>query len=263
MENWRIERLHSRTLRFTDSQSLKMRYIWLIPLLPGIGAAINGLDDAGSPLLTAMAVDYGESVDALARRGARIDNVVTAAAVGREDLVRSLVVDRHTLREELPSRAPRWFNWPETARAHIELALLFACGFGRRPVAKFLLDQGVDPAAKDENAMTALHWAAASRCLDLVRLLIGRGAPLEVRNTWGGTVLDSTVWFAVNSPRTTSCSSHDYPAVIEVLLAAGANPAEVTPFPTGDSALDGVLRRHGAGLDQPPEGARASQDSAL
>ena len=26
------------------------------------------------------------------------------------------------------------------------------------------------------------------------------GAPLEARNTWGGTVLDSTVWFARHAP---------------------------------------------------------------
>jgi ankyrin repeat protein len=230
----------------------------LVHLLLDFGAAINGLDDDGSPLLTAMAFDYGASVDALAQRGARIDTVVTAAAVGREDLVRSLVIDRHSLRGELPRRAPRWFRWPGDARAHIELALLFACGFGREPVAKFLLEQGVDPAAADRNAMTALHWAAASRCMELVLLLIGKGAPLEVRNTWGGTVLDSTVWFAVNAPRTTPGSSHGYPAVIEALLAAGADPAAVTPFPTGNPELDAVLRRHGPGPTQPPGASQAS-----
>jgi hypothetical protein len=138
---------------------------------------------------------------------------------------------------------------------------LFACGFGRQSIATFLLDQEVDPAARDGNAMTALHWAAASRCMDLVVRLVGQGAPLEAQNTWGGTVLDSTVWFAVNSPRTTPCSSHGYPAIIDALLVAGSNAAAVIPFPTGDVELDGVLRRHGAGRDQPPEGARASQDS--
>jgi hypothetical protein len=192
-------------------------------------------------------------VDALALRGARIDNVVTAAAVGREDLVRSLVVDRHTLRGELPRRAPGWFRWPADPGAHIELALLFACGFGREPVATFLLDQGVDPAAKDGNAMTALHWAAAGRSMDLVKLLIGKGAPLEARNTWGGTVLDSTVWFAVNSPRTTPASSHGYPEVVETLLAAGADPGAVTPFPTGVPELDALLRRRATGPNQPPQ----------
>src|SRR5688572_2560668 len=235
----------------------------LVHLLLDFGAAINGLDDDDSPLVTALAFGYGESAEALAARGARIDNLVTAAAVGRLDLVQSFVVDAGTLSAGVPVRAPGWFSWPKGAKAQIELALVWACRFGREEVAQFLLDQGVDPAARDSDSMTALHWAAAGRCMDLVMLLIGRGAPLEVRNTWGGTVLDSTVYFAVTQPLTTPCSSHGYPAVIEALLAAGADPAAVTPLPTGDEELDGVLRRHGAGRDQPPEGARASQDSAL
>jgi ankyrin repeat protein len=230
----------------------------LVHLLLDFGAAINGLDDDGSPLVTALAFGYGESADALAGRGARIDNVITAAAVGRLDLVRRFVVDPATLRAGVPVQGPLWFTWPEGARAQIELALVWACRFGREPVARFLLDQGVDPAARDGDAMTALHWAAASRCMELVKLLLEKGAPLEVRNTWGGTVLDSTVYFAVNQPMITPCSSHDYPAVIEALLGAGAAAGAVTPFPTGDPKLDGVLRRHGAGRDRPPEGARAS-----
>lgn len=235
----------------------------LVHLLLDFGAAINGLEDDGSPLVTALAFGYGESADALAGRGARIDNVITAAAVGRLDLVRSFVVDPATLRAGVPVQGPLWFIWPEGARAQIELALVWACRFGRGPVAKHLLEQGVDPGARDSDSMTALHWAAAARCMDLVTSLIERGAPLEVRNTWGGTVLDCTVYFALNQPLTTPCSSHGYPEVIEALLAAGADPAAVTPFPTGDGELDGMLRRHGAERDQPPEGARASQDSAL
>ena len=235
----------------------------LVHLLLDFGAAINGLEDDGSPLVTALAFGYLESADALAERGARVDNVITAAAAGRLDLVRNFVVDPATLRAGVPVQGPLWFIWPEGARAQIELALVWACRFGRGPVAKHLLDLGVDPGARDRDSMTALHWAAAGRCLDLVRLLIGRGAPLEVRNTWGGTVLDSTVYFAVNQPLTTPCSSEGYPAVMEALLAAGAEPGEVTPFPTGDRELDGVLRRYGAGRGQPPEGTRASQDSAL
>ncbi|HET9512452.1 MAG TPA: ankyrin repeat domain-containing protein [Gemmatimonadales bacterium] len=230
----------------------------LVHLLLDFGAAINGLDDDGSPLVTALAFGYGESADALAGRGARIDNVITAAALGRLDLVRRFVVDPATLRDGVPVQGPLWFSWPEGARAQIELALVWACRFGRAPVARFLLDQGVDPAARNGDAMTALHWAAASRCMELVKLLLAKDAPLEVRNTWGGTVLDSTVYFAVNQPMTTPCSSHDYPAVIEALLGAGADATAVTPFPTGNPKLDGVLRRYGAESDQPPEGARAS-----
>lgn len=235
----------------------------LAHLLLDFGAAINGLEDDGSPLVTALAFGYSESAEALAARGARIDNVITAAAVGRLELVRSFVVDPATLRAGTPVQGPLWFVWPVGARAQIELALVWASRFGREPVVRFLLDQGVDPGARDSDSMTALHWAAAARCMDLVAMLIERGAPLEVRNTWGGTVLDSTVYFAVNQPLTTPCSSHGYPAVIEALLTAGAAPGAVAPFPTGDGELDGVLRRHGAGRNQPPEGARASQDSAL
>ena len=230
----------------------------LVHLLLDFGAAINGLDDEGSPLVTALAFGYAESADGLAGRGARIDNVITAAAVGRLDLVRSFVVDPATLRAGVPLQGPLWFRWPEGARAQIELALVWASRFGRAPVARFLLDQGVDPAARDGDAMTALHWAAASRCMELVKLLLEKGAPLEARNTWGGTVLDSTVYFAVNQPMTTPCASHDYAAVAETLLAAGADPAAVTPFPTGEPKLDGVLLRYGAVREQPPEGARAS-----
>ena len=230
----------------------------LVHLLLDFGAAVNGLDDDGSPLLTALVFDYRESAEALAQRGARIDDVVTAAAMGRLDLVRSFVGDRETLRGGVPRRGPTWLTWPEGPRAQIELALVWACKFGRGPVAKFLLDQGVDPAARDDNAMTALHWAAAGRYLDLVMLLLEKGVPLEVENTWGGTVLDSTVFFALNNPRTTPGSSQGYPAVIEALLVAGARAAAVTPFPTGNQELDGILRRYGAGPDQPPGAGRAS-----
>jgi hypothetical protein len=229
----------------------------LVHLLLDFGAAINGLDDDGSPLLTAMAFDYRESAEALAGRGARIDEVVTAAAMGRLDLVQRFVADPATLPTGVPV-GPSWFTWPKDPRAQIELALAWACKFGREPVGRFLLDRGVDPAARDADGMTALHWAAAGRCMELVNLLIGKGAPLELRNSWGGTVLDSTVFFALNNPRTTPGSSAEYPAVIEALLAAGANVAAVTSFPTGVGELDGILRRYRAAPDQPPEGGRAS-----
>ena len=219
----------------------------LVETLLDFGAAINGLEDDSSPLMTALAFGYGEPAEVLARRGARIDNVVVAAAVGREDLVRSFVVDRETLKPGVRLVAPSWLGLRNDPAAHIELAFVWACKFGRAPVVEFLLGQGLDPGVRDHE-MTALHWAAAYRHIDLIKLLLKHGAPLEVENAWGGTVLDSTIYFAVNQPvdKPRSSPENDYVAVIETLIEAGADVRAVTPFPTGNARIDEVLKQHGA-----------------
>jgi len=85
--------------------------------------------------------------------------------------------------------------------------------------------------------MTGLHWAAAHRHVEVVRILTRRGAPLEVRNRWGGTVLSSTVWFALQP----SAEGSSYVAVLELLIAAGADVGAVD-HPTGNAVIDRVLR---------------------
>ena len=205
------------------------------------GAAINGLDDAGSPILTALAFGYRETAETLARRGARIDHVVMAAAVGRLDLVREWVKDANTLaREHGPYRGPYWVHIPDDTKGQIELALAWACKFGRADVARYLLETGVSARSQDNNQMTALHWACATGLLDIVDLLIARGAELEVRNTWGGTVLDSTAWFVTNWPQPNA----DYPEVVDRLLKAGADPNEVYPPMTGVADVDRLLAKY-------------------
>jgi hypothetical protein len=83
-----------------------------------------------------------------------------------------------------------------------------------------------------------LHWAAANGLLDLVDELLRRGAPLEARNEWDGTVLSSTAWFALNDPR----AGVDYPAVLARLVAAGADP-EPAAWAADDPRTGGALRR--------------------
>ena len=118
-------------------------------------------------------------------------------------------------------------------------ALSCACFLGRTSVAEFLLTQGVDPAAGISTGLSAFHWAANRGNLNTVKLLIERGAPLEQKNMYGGTVLGCTVWSAIHEPRV------DHVTIIEALLAAGANIDEAD-YPTGNERVDEVLRRHGA-----------------
>jgi hypothetical protein len=213
----------------------------LVDVLVDYGAAANGVADDESPVMTALDFGYGDAAETLARRGARVDNVVTASALGRLDLVRRFVVDKSTLAAGVPLVAPRWRKLPDDPTTHIELALVWACKFARADVAEFLIDLGVSPAAKDGYSMTALHWAAPNGMVGVVGRLLSLGAPLEVMNTWKGTVLDSTIHFAIHMP----VKGVDYPAMLETLIAAGADVNAV--YPSGDERIDALLRRHRAG----------------
>ena len=64
-----------------------------------------------------------------------MDNVLTAAAMGRLDLVGAYVVDKETLKPGVPLIAPPWRKLPSEAKAHIELAFVWACKFGRAEIA--------------------------------------------------------------------------------------------------------------------------------
>ena len=215
----------------------------LVEVLLDFGAAIEGLDHDGAPLMTALAFGYAAPAETLVRRGATVPNVVAAAALGRSDLVRSMVLDRDTLAPGVRQFETRWLRTPREPKPHLEMALGWACRFGHQGTATILLDLGVDPATGDVDAMTPLHWAAANGQLDLIDRLIARAAPLEARNRWGGTVLDSTVYFALHAaPGWPPVAGADYPAVLERLLAAGADVTAVE-LPTGNPRLDEVLTR--------------------
>lgn len=123
-------------------------------------------------------------------------------------------------------------------------ALSCACFLGKTNVAEFLLDKGVDPAAGNGTGLNAFHWAANRGNLETVRLLIKRGAPLEIENMYGGTVLDCTVWSSLFEP----CADHV--SIIEALINAGAKVDHVAAewlapdlHPPLDPRIIDMLRR--------------------
>jgi hypothetical protein len=143
----------------------------------------------------------------------------TAAGVGRLDVVKKYF-DTAT-HEQLD----RGFGW--------------ACEYGWRDVVDFLIDRGVNLHAGENSGQTALHLAAHHGELAIVKLLIARGAPLEAKNAYGGTVLGQATWSCMNSGFPV-----DYAVIIETLLEAGADVHQADD-PTGNARVDELLLRYG------------------
>jgi ankyrin repeat protein len=212
----------------------------LVDVLVDHGANPDGAANDGSPLMTALAFGYSPAAETLVRRGARVEGIIAAAAMGRLDSVQDMLVDATTLRAGTPLVAPRWLRMSDEPATHIRFALAWACRFARWAVAELMLDRGVDPASTDKDDMTPLHWASANGNLDLMERLIRLGVPLEAENVWNGTVLDSTAHFAAYMP----VEGVDYLRVMERLIAAGAKVDVLAPYPPGNAVIDELRRRH-------------------
>jgi ankyrin repeat/SOCS box protein 6 len=61
-------------------------------------------------------------------------------------------------------------------------ALSLAAHLGRTRACEALLDRGADPARGPLYGITPLHLAASMTRRDTIELLVGRGAPLDVRD---------------------------------------------------------------------------------
>ena len=115
-----------------------------------------------------------EAVDALITQGARV-TLPVAAALGRmDDFSRKL---------------------PAAGNEERHLALALASQFGRVEIVRMLLDAGEDPNRYNpvggHSHSTPLHQAAAAGHGELVRLLVERGARLDMRDVlWQGTPAD-------------------------------------------------------------------------
>lgn len=119
-------------------------------------------------------------------------------------------------------------------------AFTCACFNGRVEVVQYFLERGIDPSGGIGTGLNAVHWAANRGQVEVVKLLIQHKAPLETRNSYGGTVLGAAVWAAIHEPR------GDLAGVVEALLEAGADVKEAE-YPSGNDRIDELLRRFGAG----------------
>ena len=107
------------------------------------GAAVDGPEDDGAPLGTAITFGYTEAAEELVRCGARVDNLVFHAALGDLAAVRG------------------YFAVGVPAGNLLEQALGAAALHGRRDVVEFLLGQGPDLSFADPSFGATARGAAS------------------------------------------------------------------------------------------------------
>jgi ankyrin repeat protein len=108
-------------------------------------------------------------------------------------------------------------------------------------VVRRMLDAGWPVDVRGELNATPLHWAAFHGNADMVRALIDRHAPIDVKeDAYDGTPLQ---WAVHGSVHGWHCKTGNYPATVEALLAAGAEPPEITAQFSGTDEVRAILER--------------------
>jgi len=142
-----------------------------------------------------------EPIEYLARHGAKV-NLEAAGGIGDLDKVKSYFTPSGEM----------------TNGATIEqrdAAFIWAAQCGKMDVVQFMLGQGVDIGVISQG-VTPLHSAVYGGQLEIVKFLLERNAPLEVKNDYDGTVLGQALWCAYNNPKPDSLK------IIDALIVAGA-----------------------------------------
>jgi hypothetical protein len=142
--------------------------------LPLINLLCDHGADPNSAIQAAAVHGEIEAVKALIGRGARLD-LPAAAAVGRIDDFRRLLAD--------------------AGQGERHLALALAASFGHVEMVRLLLDAGEDPNRYNpiggHSHATPLHQAVWSGNEEVVRLLVARGARLDLKDIlWQATPAD-------------------------------------------------------------------------
>ena len=177
-------------------------------LLLDCGAAIDG-NGGWSPLEEALYWNNRNVIALLIERGAKVQNLRTAAALGRTDLIESYFNADGSLKPEAgkinwpwgdldtiarsnhpakgkQSLIDRVNSWSQDRQGIVNNAFVYACMHGHIEAAKLLLNKGaqinVVPGGFDY-AGTGLHYAALNGHRAMVEFLLANGADPNVKDT--------------------------------------------------------------------------------
>lgn len=181
-------------------------------LLLDRGAAIDGTG-GWSPIEEALYWDSRNVLPLLLERGAKVQNLRTAAGLGRTDLIESYFNADGSLKPEagkidwpfgsLESIAcsnhnaagkqmlsDRVKEWSQDRQGIVNNAFVYACMHGHVEAAKLLLDKGAEinviPGGFDY-AGTGLHYAALNGHRPMVEFLLAHGADRTLKDTKVGS----------------------------------------------------------------------------
>jgi hypothetical protein len=183
----------------------------VVPLLDALiecGTSLPG--DGGRLVNGCLRNGRVEAATFLASRGAEVD-LEAVAGIGRLDLVRACYDEEGRLKA--PATPPQMLD-----------GFAWACQFGHLAVVRYLLDRGVEVAAKvKHHGQTGLHWAAGGGHVETVVELLRRGAPVDATDDqWGGTALQWAFFGYSNRSKPPGVAAERYYEVIKRLVAAGA-----------------------------------------
>jgi hypothetical protein len=162
-----------------------------VRLLLDAGADPGTRTRGATPLENAIYSDATQVVDLLAEHGIVPQALWTYAACGRLDLVRACFDADGRLRPDAASSRPNPADIlpvlpriPATDDPEeiIAEAFVHACQHGRTEVVRWFLDLGVRPDVAPYLGRTGLHWAIPHPHLEVIRLLMERGADPSIRD---------------------------------------------------------------------------------
>jgi ankyrin repeat protein len=196
-----------------------------VPRAPGLHIYVYTLGDNQSPHQVARKYGHRPLYQMLLERSSPQRRFVAACERADAETTRSILREFPDMAAALPQGDQR--------------LLADAAWNNQLDAVWVMLDAGFDPHVRGADDSTPLDRAAFHGFVEVVRLLLKHNPPLNLTNRYGGRPLDTALYGSVHSWR----RDGDFPATVEALIQAGS-AVRPDAFPTGNAAVDAVLRRY-------------------